>query len=250
MGEVSYEIQGGAYAGQRRADPRIASILHAALGDARTVLNVGAGAGSYEPPDRHVIAIEPSAAMRRQRPAHLAPAIAGVAESLPLDDRAIDAAMAILTVHQWPDVLRGLCELRRVARGPVLVMTFDPEALDRWWLAAYAQDYLAVERRRYPPLAAIRAGLAGPATLQTIPIPLDCTDGFVEAYYGRPEQLLDPRVRAAQSGWSFVSPMAQERFVEALGGDLRSGAWDHQHGWMRELPAFVGALRLVIGHAP
>src|ERR1700761_1260829 len=124
-GDFDYDAHGQGYARQRRADPRIAALVHAALGPARTVLNVGAGAGSYEPEDRHVIAIEPSAAMRVQRPAHLSPAIHGIAETLPLDDRSVDAAMAMVTVHQWGDLEAGLAELVRVTRGPIVVMTFD-----------------------------------------------------------------------------------------------------------------------------
>src|ERR1700722_12778228 len=124
-GDFDYDAQGGGYARQRRTDPRIAALVHQALGSARTVLNVGAGAGSYEPDDRHVIAIESSAAMRSQRPAHLAPAIHGVAENLPLDDQSVDAAMAMLTVHQWGDLDKGLAEMVRVTRGPIVVLTFD-----------------------------------------------------------------------------------------------------------------------------
>ena len=126
-GDFDYDALGSGYARQRRTDPRIAALVHAALGPARTVLNVGAGAGSYEPADRHVIAIEPSAAMRAQRPAHLTPAIHGVAEKLPLDDKSVDAAMATLTVHQWGDLEKGLGELVRVTRGPIVVLTFDGE---------------------------------------------------------------------------------------------------------------------------
>ncbi|MDP9397071.1 MAG: class I SAM-dependent methyltransferase, partial [Actinomycetota bacterium] len=130
-GDVHYAGSGAGYGSYRRTEPRIAARVHAALGPARTVLNVGAGAGSYEPTDRHVLAVEPSAAMRARRPPQLVPAIDAVAEALPFDDDAVDAAMAMLTVHQWPDPVAGLAELRRVARGPVVVLTFDPDAFDR-----------------------------------------------------------------------------------------------------------------------
>src|SRR6185503_6548509 len=158
-GDFDYDAHGQGYARQRRADPRIAALVHAALGPARTVVNVGAGAGSYEPEDRHVIAIEPSKAMRAQRPARLSPAIDAVAENLPLDDDSVDAAMAMITIHQWTDAERGLAELRRVARGPVVVLTFDGEALDRFWLADYAPELIAAERSRFPSIASIRAAL-------------------------------------------------------------------------------------------
>jgi SAM-dependent methyltransferase len=128
-GDFDYERNGRGYAIQRRADDRIAALIHAALGTARTVLNVGAGAGSYEPDDRYVLAVEPSAAMRAQRPRHAAPVIQAVAEHLPLDDHSFDASMALIRVHQWPDAERGLRELRRVTRGPIVVMTFDGDAL-------------------------------------------------------------------------------------------------------------------------
>ncbi len=142
-GDFDYESGGTGYAVHRRTDPRIAALVHAALGDARTVVNVGAGAGSYEPIDRDVTAVEPSEAMRRQRPAHLAPAVDAVAEALPFPDGSFDAAMAMVTIHQWPDAERGLRELRRVSRGPVVILTFDGDALDEFWLAEYAPELIA-----------------------------------------------------------------------------------------------------------
>src|SRR5262245_17526286 len=160
-GDVDYERHGGGYALQRRTDPRIAAHIHRALGSARTVLNVGAGAGSYEPEDRVVLAVEPSQAMRAQRPRHLPRAIAAIAESLPFRDGSVDAGMAIVTVHQWSDIQRGLVELRRVSRGPVLVVTFDGTALDRFWLAAYVPELIAAERGRYPAIEEIRCVLGG-----------------------------------------------------------------------------------------
>ncbi len=245
-GDFDYDQHGHGYARQRRTDPRIAALVHAALGPARTVLNVGAGAGSYEPADRHVIAIEPSAAMRAQRPAHLAPAIHGVAENLPLDDRSVDAAMAMVTVHQWGDLEKGLAEMVRVTRGPIVVLTFDGDALDRLWLGDYAPDLFAVERRRYPSIDLIDAGLGGGCTVRPVPIPFDCVDGFSEAFYGRPEQVLDPAVRRSQSAWGFLEAGVEERIVAALAADLASGAWDVRHGHLRTQPWFEGAVRLIV----
>ncbi len=246
-GDVDYGQFGGGYNVQRRTDPRIAAAIHEALGPARTVLNVGAGAGSYEPQDRWVLAVEPSAEMRAQRPASAPPAIAGFAEALPLDDHSVDAAMAVFTVHQWAGLRKGLAELRRVARGPVAVLTADGTALDRFWLADYAPEMIAVERRRYPPIDLIAATLGPRSTIETVPIPIDCTDGFGEAFYARPEALLRPEVRRAQSAWSFVDPTAIAAFEARLAEDLQSGAWDERYGAWRHRPAFEGSLRLIVG---
>jgi SAM-dependent methyltransferase len=247
-GDVDYDVHGQGYRRQRRTDPRIAAYVHAALGTARTVLNVGAGAGSYEPEDRYVLAVEPSATMRAQRPAHLAPAIHGVAEHLPLDDQSVDAAMAMLTIHQWLDVDKGLDELCRVTRGPIVILTFDGDSLDRYWLAQYIPDIIAVESRRFPPIDTIRAKLGESSAVQTIPIPADCVDGFTEAYYARPEMFLDNAVRRAQSMWSFAAEGVEEQFVQRLGDDLASGAWDRKFGQWRRQPYFEGSLRLIVGN--
>lgn len=246
-GDFDYDAHGGGYARVRRPDPRIAAQIHAALGDAHTVLNVGAGAGSYEPADRHVVAVEPSAVMRAQRPRALAPAIAAFAEALPLDDGAVDAAMAVMTVHQWSDLSKGLAELRRVAAGPVLVMAADQEALGRFWLNDYAPELFEAKRRRYPPIDEIASRVGPNVEVQTILIPLDCTDGLASAFYGRPEAFLDPAVRAAQSSWRFVPDGVEARFVAALTADLGSGRWDQLYGHLRTQPTFAGALRLLVG---
>ena len=247
-GDFDYDRAGAAYATVRRPDPRIAARVHAALGDAATVLNVGAGAGSYEPTDRDVTAVEPSAAMRAQRPAHLPAAIDAVAEDLPFEDRSFDAAMAMITVHQWPDPLAGLAELRRVTRGSVVVLTFDGTQLGRLWLGEYCPELHAAESRRYPPLEAILDALGGEGEIEEVPIPLDCCDGFTEAFYGRPEQFLDPAVRACQSAWGFVEQAAVARAMDLLESDLRSGRWDERFGHLRGQDEFVGALRLITAH--
>lgn len=245
-GDVDYGVHGQGYARQRRTDPRIAEFVHRALGSARTVLNVGAGAGSYEPQDRYVIAIEPSAAMRAQRPPHLSPAIQGVAEELPLDDRSVDGSMALITVHQWKNFEKGLNEMRRVTCGPILVLTFDGDALDRFWLADYAPQMIAVESRRFPKIEKICQILGGKTEVQIIPIPIDCIDGFNEAFYARPEQFLDPAVRRSQSAWSFVDAAGQEKFEKTLRGDLESGVWDQRYGKWRTQPFYEGSLRLIV----
>ncbi len=246
-GDFDYDAHGAGYARVRQPDPRIEALIHAALGEARTVLNVGAGAGSYEPADRHVIAIEPSAGMRAQRGPERVPAIAAFAEALPLDDQSVDAAMAMMTVHQWSDTAKGLAELRRVSRGPVVILAGDGEALPRYWLNDYAPDLIAAEQRRYPSIDWIARQAGARAEVTAIRIHLDCTDGLTEAFYGRPERLLDPAVRAAQSSWKFMPDGAEARFVEALSADLQSGAWDKRHGHLRTQATFESSMRLIVG---
>ncbi|MDB5393501.1 MAG: hypothetical protein JWM91_1007 [Rhodospirillales bacterium] len=246
-GDANYGVIGAGYAHYRRPDPHIAEFIGRALGDARTVLNVGAGAGSYEPTDRAVTAVEPSAAMRAQRPVHLPTAIDAVAGSLPFEDGCFDAATATFTVHQWPDLAAGLAEMRRVTRGPVLILTCDRDALDRFWLDDYAPEVTAVEASRYPPIETIAKALGCATEVLSVPIPLDCTDGFGEAYYGRPERLLEPGARLACSAWSFVDPSVTARFVSGLTQDLESGTWDAKHGHLRTKSYFDGSLKLIVG---
>ena len=241
-----YEGRGQQYATVRRADPRIAARIHEALGDARTVLNVGAGAGSYEPTDRYVVPLEPSAVMRRQRPPHLAPALAGSADAIPFDHGAFDAAMAVLTVHHWANRARCLAEIRRVTRGPIVVMTFDPDAPTDFCMGDYAPELVEVESQRYGPLASITRSLAGEARVVSIDVPRDCTDGFQAAFYARPEAFLDARVRHSQSAWSFLPPDVEERIVRTLGADLASGRWEAKYGHLRARAAIACQLRLVV----
>ncbi|HWX86593.1 MAG TPA: methyltransferase domain-containing protein [Solirubrobacteraceae bacterium] len=242
---VDYERHGRTYAQHRRADPRIAARIAAALGDARTVLNVGAGAGSYEPKDRWVLAVEPSPTMRAQRPPGAAPAIDARAEALPLDDDAVDAAMACVTIHHWDPPTAGLAELRRVARGTVVVFTFELDGLPAWQ-REYLREGIAAERPRFPAIADIAKALGGRTHVERIPTPGDCEDGFFEAYWRRPEDLLRPAVRAAQSMWALLEPGVEQRIVDRLATALQSGAWDAEHGHLREQESFDGALRLVI----
>lgn len=245
-GDVDYAIHGAGYASRRRTDPRIARVIHDALGDARTVLNVGAGAGSYEPADRHVVAVEPSAAMRRQRPPGAVPALDASAEALPFDDGVFDAAMATVTVHQWRDLARGLGELRRVTRGPVVVLTFDPDTLDDFWMRHYVPGLTAVERTRLPAIARIADGLGGRCAIVDVPVPIDCVDGFMEAFYARPDAFLDPAVRRSQSAWTFLPDGAERAGIAQLAADLQDGTWSRRYGALRTQPTYVGALRLVV----
>ncbi len=246
-GDVDYEATGSGYAANRRPDPRIEAMIHAALGSARSVLNVGAGTGSYEPTDREVAAVEPSAQMRAQRPPGSSPVVDAAAEDLPFADDAFEAVMATVTIHQWRDWRRGLRELRRVSSGPVVVLTFDPDAVAAWWLAEYLPDLFRAEAARYPAITAICDVLGGTVTARAVPIPLDCTDGFTEAFYGRPEAFLNPDVRAAQSAWQFADPAEAAAGLNRLAADLASGRWDARHGYLRTRQEFIGAVRLIVG---
>lgn len=244
-GDTDYAGLGAGYSRFRRPEPAIAAVVDRLLGDARTVVNVGAGAGSYEPPGRLVTAVEPSPSMRALRPAALAPAIDAVAEDLPFADDAFDAGMTTFSVHQWPDLEAGLSELRRVVAGPVVVLTCDPDLLDRFWLVEYAPEVIETERRRYPSPARI-ARILGPGTsVEPVRIPLGCVDGFGEAYYGRPELLLDPGARRANSAWGFVGPEAHSRFEKRLSRDLADGTWDARFGSLRSQPVFEGSLVVI-----
>jgi SAM-dependent methyltransferase len=243
--QVDYDRHGIGYARRRLADPRLAERIAAALGDARTVLNVGAGAGSYEPRDRWLLAVEPSATMRAQRSPEAAPCLAGTAESLPLDDDSVDAAMACVTIHHWADRAAGLAELRRVARGPVVIFTFELADLIAWQRDYFAEA-IALEQARFGTVDEVAAELGGEVRIERMPTPADCTDGFFEAFWNRPEPLLDPTVRASQSIWELLEPGVEERIFTRLGADLESGAWDAKHGALREMSSYEGSLRLVI----
>ena len=244
-GDADYGVIGSGYSGYRRPDPRIAAAVAGALGGARTVVNVGAGAGSYEPAGVVVTAVEPSAVMRGQRPAGLPAAVDATAEHLPFPDGHFDAAMTTFSVHQWSDTAAGLREMRRVTRGPVVVVTCDPDLVRDFWLYEYAPLVLDTEARRYPAVGAITAALGGEATVTPVPIPADCTDGFNEAYYARPEMLLDPGARQACSAWSFVPDEVRGQYADRLRRALESGAWDERHGALRNRPHYDGSLVLV-----
>ncbi|MGW7072759.1 class I SAM-dependent methyltransferase [Streptomyces sp. NPDC054855] len=245
VGDVDYGGTGPAHASFRRPDERVAHVIAQTLGDARTVLNVGAGTGSYEVAAHTITAVEPSLAMRAQRPAQLATAIDAVAEDLPFADGQFDAAMTLFSVHQWSDVEAGLREMRRVTRGPVAVLTCDPARVRDFWLYEYAPDVLETEARRYPPLDRLANALGGPTSIQYVPIPWDCTDGFNEAYYGRPELLLNPAARQSCSAWSFIDDRARQDFDISLRRALGSGAWDEAFGHLRNRPTYNGSLVLL-----
>lgn len=239
---TDYDRIGVDYSALRKPDPRIGAMIGAALGSARTVLNVGAGAGSYEPANRDVTALEPSLAMIRQRPADAAPVVQGRAEALPFDDASFDAAMAVLTVHHWADKAKGLAEMRRVTRGPVVILTYDP-AFRGFWLADYLPELVALDEAQMPAMADYAAWL-GPVDISPVPIPHDCADGFLAAYWRRPRLYLDARVRAAISSFWVLGDVSEA--LARLASDLDSGAWARRYPGLADLDECDCGYRLVV----
>ena len=245
MDAPAYDRLGIDYSRVRRPDPRIEAAIVTALGDAKSVLNVGAGAGSYEPRDREVIAIEPSPVMIAQRPADAAPAIEAVAEDLPLEDDSVDAVMGVFTMQHWSDVDRGLAEVARVARDRVVFVTLDMDQTASMWLGAeYLPELIEIDRRDFPSMEQLASALPG-LEVEPIPVPSDCADGFCVALWSRPEAHLDPRVRRASSSWHRLPDAVVERALGELAADLESGEWDRRHGDLRGLDELDVGLRLV-----
>ncbi len=237
-----YDAIGHGYAPHRRPDPRIAAAVRAALGDGGPVLNVGAGAGSYEPADRTVVAVEPSRAMIAQR-ASRAPVVRAAAGDLPFRDGAFAAALAILTVHHWPDRTRGLAELARVARDRVAILTWDPTSTGFWLVDDYFPELVAIDRRIFPTLEELRAPL-GDVEVRPLPIPHDCADGFLGAYWRRPAAYLDPDVRRAISTFAKLGdPTAG---LSRLRQDLADGTWHQRHAGLLDAEELDLGYRLVV----
>ena len=211
--------------------------------------NVGAGAGSYEPRDRYVLAIEPSDVMAAQRPHELAPALRASADPLPLRDGAVDAAMAVLTVHHWDQAQeRGVRELRRVARGPVVILTCDPEVSGALWLMAdYLHEVAELDRRIFPSPERLARWLGGRTQVEVVPIPRDTCDWTLMSFWAHPERVLDAAARAGTSGFARMPPAVTERVVAAVRRDLADGTWDARYGHLRRLETYDAGLRLVIG---
>jgi SAM-dependent methyltransferase len=241
-----YDRIGRTYATTRATDPRIAARISAALGDARSVVNVGAGAGSYEPPGREVTAVEPSAVMRAQRPPGAAPVVAARAEALPFADDAFDAAMAVLTLHHWDDWRAGCAELLRVARSRVVVFSWDPSYAGRMWLGPeYFPGYADEDVAAFPSLAQQREALH--ADVEVVPVPWDCADGFMSAFWRRPEAYLDPAVRAGISTLAKRRPEELADGLRRLRDDVQSGAWARRHADLLELDELDLGYRLLVG---
>lgn len=240
-----YDTIGVDYANLRKPDPRIAAHIVRALSDAGSVLNVGAGTGSYEPKDRELTALDPSSEMIAQRPSNAAPCVQGSAEDLPFGDNSFDAALAILTIHHWTDQARGLAEMRRVARDRVVLLTFDP-ACRQPWLLDYLPALAELDAEQMPPLEFYKDHL-DVSEITTVRVPHDCSDGFLYAYWRRPQAYLDPAIRAGSS--SFWKLDGLERGLERLRGDLESGAWVAKYADVLQRDEYDAGYRLVVARA-
>jgi SAM-dependent methyltransferase len=243
--ELAYDRMGLGYGAVRRPDPRIAAQIEAALGDAHSVLNVGAGAGSYEPAEREVTAVEPARTMIEQRPPGAAPVVEAFAEELPFEDDSFDAAMALITVHHWNDAQAGLAEMVRVARDRVLVLTFTPvPPVELWMQRDYFPRILEFHADVMMPIDDLAAMLPG-ASIEPVPIPKECTDGFWLAIYDRPEMHLDPDVRRASSSWHHMDQDEIDQGLAKLAADIESGRWDKRNGYLRTKAELDVGLRLL-----
>jgi Methyltransferase domain len=244
---ATYDRIGRGYIRVRRADPRIAARVEAALGDARSVVNVGAGTGSYEPAGLEVTAVEPSEVMIAQRPPGAAPAIRATAEDLPFADDSFDAAMALITAHHWRDVPAGMRELTRVARRRVVVLTFDPEPLRGLWLVTeYFPRALEIHSDAMIPMDEQAGMLTGAISVEVVPVPSGCTDSFFCALWDRPELHLDPDVRRGSSVWHVMDSAEIASGLAALSADIESGRWDERHGHLRDASELDVGLRLLV----
>jgi SAM-dependent methyltransferase len=236
-----YDSIGINYAELRKPDPRIATAIEQALGAAKAVLNVGAGTGSYEPADRQVVAVERSLEMIRKRSSSAARAVQASAEKLPFADGSFDASMAILTVHHWPDKEAGLREMRRVTRGPIVLLTFDPS--QRPWLTNYLPQLATLDEAQMPPMSAYERWL-GTVRISPLLVPHDCMDGFLYAYWRRPSAYLDARIRSGSS--SFWAIGDAEAGLRKLARDLETGEWHHRYSGLLALEDYDAGYRLVI----
>jgi len=246
----AYDRIGVSYSDVRRADPRFEAAIREALGDAQTVLNIGAGAGSYEPWDRNVIAVEPSPVMISQRRADAAPAIQGVAEAIPLADKSVDATMGVFTMQHWHDVDHGLMEVLRVTRKRIAFLTLDLDVTAQMWLCCdYLPEIIEHDRRAFPTIAHLQTVLRH-VEVETLPVPADCTDGFLVALWSRPEAHLDPTVRRASSTWHQLQSVVIQNGLDRLRHDLDSGEWDRRYGHLRTLDTLDVGLRLVKAELP
>jgi SAM-dependent methyltransferase len=243
-----YDSIGHGYSTTRREDPRLRGRIDRALGNSRTVVNVGAGTGSYEPSDRHVIAIEPSDVMADQRPADLAPALRGTAAPLPLRDLSVDAAMAVLTIHHWDEQRElGVRELRRVARGPVLIVTYDPEVCAQMWLYRdYLPEAAALDRATFPRIDELTTWLGGSVSVEPVLNSRDTPDWTLGSFWAHPERVLDGVARSATSAFARMAPAVLKRVVAAVDSDLRDGTWDRRNGELRDLAEYDVGMRLIV----
>jgi len=241
---MAYDAVASTYGRHRRADPRIVAAIGEAIGDGRSVLNVGAGSGSYEPAGRTLAAVEPSAAMIARRPSAAAPVVRARAEDLPFRSGVVDAALAVLTVHHWQDRSRGLAELRRVARDRVVLVTWDPAAAPFWLVRDYFPDLVAEDRRIFPSIDELARAL-GRVDVRPLPVPSDCADGFLGAYWQRPHAYLDAAVRACISTFARLRDVAPG--LARLRRDLDSGEWATRNADLAGRQELDVGYRIVIG---
>lgn len=243
-----YDTIGLGYTSTRREDPRLLSRILDALGDAKSVVNVGAGAGSYEPRNLHVIAIEPSSVMAAQRGADIVPAVRASAGSLPLHDKSVDAAMVVLSLHHWDeDRERGVRELRRVARDAVVILTVDPRVSGQMWLMRdYLPEVADLDSGTFPLPEEVAEWLGGEVTIEVVPVPRDTPDWTLVSFWAHPDRLLDPAARAATSGIARMDPRTVDRAVMQLTEDLRDGEWHRRNGHLVELDEFDSGLRMIV----
>lgn len=249
MAATPYDTIGGGYARARVADPRLAAAIHDVLGDARRVVNVGAGTGNYEPTDRTVVAVEPSALMIAQRSTGAAPVVQAVAERLPFADDAFDAALAVSTAHHWTDRARGMAELARVAPLRVVVHWEPADANFHWMVEDYFPEFGELPSIRDGGTSAeVAAELGGRVEVVPFPVPIDFAEGSGGSFWGRPEALLDPSVRASISMFALLDPAIVDRGVDQLAADLDSGRWDDRHGHLRSLDRLDVGYRIVVSN--
>lgn len=248
MDGARYDTIGHDYASTRREDPHLRDRILTCLGDSRSVVNVGAGAGSYEPSDRYVIAVEPSDVMAQQRPDHRVPALRGSAHPLPLRDDSVDAAMAVVTIHHWDDELEpGVRELRRVARGPVIIVTYDPIVSAQMWLTRdYLPEAARLDHETFPPIDQLERWLGGTVTTEAVLTQRDSPDWNFASFWAHPERVLDPAARAATSSFSRMDPDVVARVTREVARDLRTGVWDERNGHLRTATEYDAGMRLVL----
>jgi ubiquinone/menaquinone biosynthesis C-methylase UbiE len=238
-----YNTIGRTYSRGRQSDPRIATAIESALGNCETILNVGAGTGSYEPRSRMVVAVEPSITMIAQRPAGAAPVVQACAEALPFRNASFDAVLGILTVHHWKDQAKGFSECVRLARSRVVFVTNDFDVCAKFWLFDYFPELLRADRHIFPRMARF-VGALGPVETIAVPVPSDCRDGFLGAYWQRPRAYLDPIVRGNISTFSKIGNIDSQ--LARLKGDIESGAWQRRYPSLEGLGTLDLGYRIVI----